>query len=549
MQDSTYSQAEQDTHARRREAQIRDTLRTGQAVLPPEPEPKPPRVIRQAILASSPQEYHLRAGDANNAELYDVHRIAHACADRVLYTPKNLWLSGNNGLWIQANGNAARSAMPAVTEILGRARESVAWAAAGTVNDEDPELPTITADQWLEMLNWSDRHTKGTLLTLDRERERLKDRISTANESGFASCRILPFNDGTGLDTETGQTLNTEELRREHIPDFGWDIPPTEPNDPGPCPDPQVQRLIENHYGPELIELTASALRPLQKSVPTIIAHSTDWGKTTWLEAVARCFPGAVHIDAKSSSITRNGFSQDTAPLATHLIVAYDEIDKGKDPIPVGWLNQLTAEDYTVELKGQNPFKARRVAAPFLVGATFPQFTDPSGQGMDSRLDRVFEAKSTSALTRDDRNRIFDQIDWLRQVLIWRACHPDHLSTSALRENATAALDEATDDFDLALSLILKPSTRSDFVSTATIIAHLQQLANDDPGTYDHEDYDLDQLTKAIKDGLTKNGTRLKGVKARVRQSGPQQHGYKGLALTRHMLPEEEEAEAIKEVM
>ena len=512
-------------HGGKREGAGRPTTAAGQARAQA-------KEIHSAIHSAIHLDPCLQVGSPYTAELYDAMRIVAHMPHRLRYSTDGAWLSGDNGLWTFADQQNSR-VISDFRSLLDASRRAYAADAAQAINDFlaeiDPDDETeITADDWLTQLNTSSRYVACALRTLTQEQHRFANDIESINSTHFGRRRVIPFRDGTGVDMASGATLDTDALREALVPDLGWDIPPTATDRPSSL-SRNLDAILDGHFGKELIEITAAGLRPLDKTVRAIIAAQTDWGKTTWIEVLKHCFPGAVFIDAKSSSITQNNFSQDTAPLASNLYVFYDEIDKGKD-ITVGWINQLTSLEYSVELKGEDRREATRVGAPYLIGATFPGMSDPDGQGINSRLDQVYEATSTDQLTPEQRKLLFENTDYIRQLLIWSALNPDRLAGDTLRATAKEATEKIKSNLALALGLVLYPAPKT-FTTTASIIASLQELAEEDPGAYDHEDMEIREIETAIGKLLTQKGTRLHAADSRKMTNATQQRGYKGVKL------------------
>ena len=254
---------------------------------------------------------------------------------------------------------------------------------------------------------------------------------SSLDFNAFETVRGIPTN-GNILDLTNMNLVPRSEGMRFMLTDLGWEIPEIDPSLLSQPATPEARFMddaIRYRWGVDLLRRIAAALVMTSKDIPIIAPHpsalngGTDTGKSTLLGCVAAAFPGMVNVVEHADNLhpKSSNFSQHTTPLTEQLIHFYDEVDKTQG-IRAGLINSLTPDNLTIEKKGLDPVKRRRIGTPFFVVGGIPPI-DGTAQGITSRLPAVYELQTIEILYARGRKVLMQPsaLAYLRAWIVYEA--------------------------------------------------------------------------------------------------------------------------------
>ena len=270
--------------------------------------------------------------------------------------------------------------------------------------------------------------------------------VNTSDFDNYEQHRVLPFNDGSAWDFTQHRMLSREELKAALLLDHGWSIPATPPVPTDADGNviielnEDLKTLLFEHYGEPLMEMFAARLREgPSKLVDSWRAATSGFGKSTFMDAMDRAFPGAIHREPTPKYMSSGGarFSQDTEPLSMTIWTAVDEVDKAEKPIAFDKFGTYANETLSIERKFANPRKVRRTSRLVLMGADWAN-TNTSIQGVATRLQRAVEHTSEDEMSSDDRALMLENAHVLRRYIVSLANRPMNKDIETTLENTAA---------------------------------------------------------------------------------------------------------------
>ena len=158
------------------------------------------------------------------------------------------------------------------------------------------------------------------------------------------------------------------------------------------------------------------------KAIDAVRITASNAGKTTFLECMARAFPGAFAYAASTKALTGNEadkFSGVSRYLTECLVYYTDECDKPSQSIQSGALNGLTTDRLDVELKGLDKENRRRIGNLAMVGNDWPDW-DTDATGMETRVVWAYNRPDATVLSSQERTEMLspEGISWLRATVL-----------------------------------------------------------------------------------------------------------------------------------
>ena len=262
--------------------------------------------------------------------------------------------------------------------------------------------------------------------TCDEIRHRLLVGMETGEIPAITSDQldqhpVLPVKQGGLVCLQSGQRVvgaSAGALLARHDPRAGVNLRENNPFNPTPA---------LKHYGggsvargERLLRRVALSLLGPRKSIDTVVIPRSNGGKSVlanWIRKATGHRAAGIDNAAAAFSGQRTKFSFVTHLLATKRMVILDEADKIEEAPNPAKLNQLTAFELDVELKGQDTILLPRTGNAWFFGADYPNLD--TGQGSDTRLGWAYKV-DCPAMSSSMAMAILspDGIDWLTQFLI-----------------------------------------------------------------------------------------------------------------------------------
>ena len=282
-------------------------------------------------------------------ESQDAIRLLSRRTDEMRRDPENqMYIVEPNGLWILANEGEMQT-KTLLYDMVQQERER-----EGKATPED--------DKRAGFNHW---HAVVKLAVLHFSSNAGGVAIVNTNEfDNYEQHRLLPYNDGTAWDFTQHRMLSNQELKEAMLMDHGWNIQPTTPVPTDADGDitielnDDIEKLLFEHYGKPLLEMFAARLREgTGKLVDSWRASASNFGKSTFMDAMDRAFPGTIHREPTPKYMSSGGarFSQDTEPLSKTIWTAVDEVDKAEKPIGFDKFGTYANETLSIEKKFANP--------------------------------------------------------------------------------------------------------------------------------------------------------------------------------------------------
>ena len=314
------------------------------------------------------------------------------------------------------------------------------------------------------------------------------DGVATISYSDFNNRTrnpVVPLVAGGAWDVRAGAVIDANTLLPMHMLDAGWAVPTPQEGD-GEAKTPAARRMaaLFDEGGPlaDIIWRCAAYVSGTYKTVDAV-SGKAGVGKTGAIEAMARALPGAFAIIQGPTALhaSTSRFTPVEEHLRRCLAVFIDEADKAKPgtngiQVTAGMLNPWTANKLTVELKGVQPFTARRMGTVCLVGNQWPK-VDPTAGGMRERLQWAFDLGDQPIIEDADYKALEDPEAqaWLRWHLLayarqFMAGGEPWLVTPSRAADADAVLDASMPELAHELRALYEADERG-FVANATIKA------------------------------------------------------------------------------
>ena len=379
---------------------------------------------------------HLRPDWGAKASYQDSLRVLEYQADRVLRVGREVYLAeSSTGLWqLIQNGSSGLDMLPLIREArrqtlndLKRRLTDLSYSGA----DFENAISTMTA-----AFNNGRRHADNVAKDVASHAAAYREEfpnVITSNPVRFddvQSAGALPLAGGSaaaGYEWGTGRILAAEEMRRTLVRSREWHI---DPPDFGILDNPteiakEVEKMVHDRFLPWL-ERTAVLMLGPNKTLDAVRIPLANSGKSSFIEALAKAFPGAISFTPSSKDLAGekgDNFSKFSKYLTMSLVYIADECDKPLQPYYESTLTGLQSDRLEVETKGIDSKPMRRIGNLVLVGNDWPDWNTDS-PGMEVRIVWAYNrADVTTPYTKDHHDLLVsdDGIAWIRAAVLLTA--------------------------------------------------------------------------------------------------------------------------------
>lgn len=340
-----------------------------------------------------------------------------------------LYLCNHHGLWMELDHKNNESSIGYLTVLIHSARMMAV----------EEQLP-MNPEMWREGVKPRDTRTLAayvTQMTTTGMTNLMGYDVNVATSvmlNDRNSHPILPLANGGALDFETGKEISVAELATKRFTYFGWQIPmPRTLKSSTPT---LGETVAEKYWGPHgrlhpiLLRAAAWVAGGVDKTIDCV-KGAPNSGKTAAAQALKRAFPNAIEV-LQAPTIMHSASTRFT-PLQNHLAgnlaVMVDEIDKlvvnekTGCAIHEGKLNELAAEDMSVEPKGLDVRVMLRQGTAVLIGNEWPS-VNVRAAGARERLQWAYAIpEKFGPMPKKDRNLLLspDATRQLREMVLEHA--------------------------------------------------------------------------------------------------------------------------------
>ena len=483
---------------------------------------------------------HLRPDWGSKASYQDSLRVLEYQGDRILRVGREVYLAeSSTGLWqLIQNGSSGLDMLPLIREArrmaIGDVKARLTGLSYSTMDYEDA-LRTMTA-AFNNGRRHADNVAKDAASHAAAYREEFPN-VITSNPVRFddvQSAGALPLAGGSaaaGYEWATGRILTADEMRRTLVRSREWHI---DPPDFGVLDNPteiakEVEKMVHDRFLPWLARTAVLMLGP-NKTLDAVRIPLANSGKSSFIEALAKAFPGAISFTPSSKDLAGekgDNFSKFSKYLTMSLVYIADECDKPLQPYYDSTLTGLQSDRLEVETKGIDSRPMRRIGNLVLVGNDWPDWNTDS-PGMEARIVWAYNrADVTTPYTKDHHDLLVsdDGIAWIRAAVLLTAT--DYLraaggsvsqaqeascKSAVVRQSVADCLHAGADlDMHALREVAVYTGADSDF----TLAKSLMDAAGVDAGKYQgvKQKRLLLRAFKNSREGRRKEGSGLLGVK------------------------------------
>ena len=495
---------------------------------------------------------HLRPDWGGKASYQDSLRVLEYQGDQILRIGREVYLAeSSTGLWqfIQ-NGSSGLDMLPLIREarrmaIIDVKARLAELSYSGT--DYEDALRTMTA-----AFNNGRRHADNVAKDVASHAAAYREEfpnVITSNPVRFDDVQTagaLPLAGGAsaaGYEWATGRILNATGMRRRLVRSRDWHI---DPPDFAILDNPteiaaEVERMVRDRFLPWL-ERTAVLMLGPNKTLDAVRIPLANSGKSSFIEALAKAFPGAISFTPSSKDLTGekgDNFSKTSKYLTMSLVYISDECDKPLQPYYDSTLTGLQGDRLEVELKGLDSRSMRRIGNLVLVGNDWPDWNTDS-PGMEARIVWAYNrADVTTPYTKDHHDLLVsdDGIAWIRAAVLQTAtdylkgadgsvsqAQEDSCRFAAVRQSVADCLHAGADlDMHALRDVAVCTGDERDFILSKS----LMDAAGVDASKYQgiKQNRLLRRAFKNAREARRKEGSGLLGVKMAAEEASGEQPG------------------------
>ena len=456
---------------------------------------------------------YLRPDWSNKASYQDCLRVLEYQGDHILRVGREVYMAeASTGLWqIIQNGSSGMDMLPLIREARRHAindlKDALGKSEYSPADCEDA-LRTMMA-AFNNGRRHADNVAKDVASHAAAYREEFPE-VLTTNPVRFDDVQAagaLPLSGGAsaaGYEWATGRLLTAPEMRRKMIRSRDWHI---EPPDFGLLDNPSetaaaVEKMVRERFLPWLERVAVLMLGP-NKTLDAVRIPLSNSGKSSFIEALAKAFPGAISFTPGSKDLAGekgDNFNKTSKYLTMSLVYISDECDKPMQPFYDSTMTSLQADRLEVELKGVDSKSMRRIGNLILVGNDWPDW-NTDAPGMDARIVWAYNRPDVkTAYTKDHHDLLVseDGIAWIRAFVLQTAT--DYLkaaggSVSQAQENSCN-------------SAVVRQSVADCLHAGADLDMHALRGA----GVYTGDEQDF-TLNKSLMDAAGVDASKYQGVK------------------------------------
>ena len=483
---------------------------------------------------------HLRPDWGSKASYQDSLRVLEYQGDRILRVGREVYLAeSSTGLWqLIQNGSSGLDMLPlirdgrrmAVNDVKARLTEL-----SYSSMDYEDALRTMAA-----AFNNGRRHADNVAKDVASHAAAYREEfpnVITSNPVRFddvQSAGALPLAGGAaaaGYEWATGRIFTADEMRRTLIRSREWHI---DPPDFSILDNPtetarEVEKMVHDRFLPWL-ERTAVLMLGPNKTLDAVRIPLANSGKSSFIEALAKAFPGAISFAPSSKDLAGekgDNFNKFSKYLTMSLVYIADECDKPLQPYYDSTLTGLQSDRLEVETKGIDSRPMRRIGNLVLVGNDWPDWNTDS-PGMEARIVWAYNrADVTTPYTKDHHDLLVsdDGIAWIRAAVLLTAT--DYLraangsvsqaqeascKSSVVRQSVADCLHAGADlDMHALRQVAVCTGDEKDFILAKSLMDAAGVDASKYPST--KQSRLLRRAFKNARDARRKEGTGLLGVK------------------------------------
>ena len=162
------------------------------------------------------------------------------------------------------------------------------------------------------------------------------------------------------------------------------------------------------------------------KTLDAVRIPLANSGKSSFIEALAKAFPGAISYTSNSKDLAGekgDNFNKTSKYLTMSLVYISDECDKPLQPYYESTLTGLQGDRLEIELKGFDSKPVRRIGNLVLVGNEWPDW-NTDAQGMEARIVWAYNRPDvTVPYTKDHHDLLVSDegIAWIRASVLQTA--------------------------------------------------------------------------------------------------------------------------------
>ena len=489
---------------------------------------------------------HLRPDWGSKGSYQDCLRVLEYQGGHILRVGREVYMAeSSTGLWqfIQ-NGSSGLDMLPLIREARRRTLDDVKRTLADlsySGSDYEDALRTIMA-----AFNNGRRHADNVAKDVASHAAAYREEfpnVIASNPVRFddvQSAGALPLAGGAaaaGYEWTTGRILSADEMRSALIRSRDWHIDPPDfalldnPSETAR----EVEKMVMDRFRPWLERAAVLMLGP-NKTLDAVRIPLANSGKSSFIEALAKAFPGAISYTASSKDLAGekgDNFNKSSKYLTMSLVYISDECDKPLQPYYESTLTGLQGDRLEIELKGFDSKPIRRIGNLVLVGNDWPDW-NTDAPGMDARIVWAYNRPDvTTPYTKDHHDLVVseDGVAWIRAAVLQTAT--DYLkaadgsvsraqeascNSAAVRQGVADCLHAGSDpDMHALREVAAYTGQDTDF----TLAKSLMDAAGVDASKYQgvKQKRLLRRAFKDAREGRRREGSGLLGVKMAIETS------------------------------
>ncbi len=495
---------------------------------------------------------HLRPDWGNKASYQDCLRVLEYQGNHILRVGREVYMAeSSTGLWqfIQ-NGSSGLDMLPLIREARRKTLDEVKRTLADlsySGGEYEDALRTMMA-----AFNNGRRHADNVAKDVASHAAAYREEFPNVLNSNpvrfddVQSAGALPLAGGAaaaGYEWATGRILTAGEMRSALIRSRDWHI---DPPDFGLLDNPneiakEVEKMVMDRFWPWL-ERTAVMMLGPNKTLDAVRIPLANSGKSSFIEALAKAFPGAISFTASSKDLAGekgDNFNKTSKYLTMSLVYISDECDKPLQPYYESTLTGLQGDRLEVELKGLDSKPIRRIGNLVMVGNDWPDW-NTDAPGMDARIVWAYNRPDvTTPYTKDHHDLLVseDGIAWIRAAVLQTAtdflrasggsvsqAQQNSCNSAVVRQSVADCLHAGSDpDMHALREVAVYTGHESDF----TLAKSLMDAAGVDASKYQgvKQKRLLRRAFKDAREARRNSGSGLLGVKMAVETSEEQRPG------------------------